>query len=213
MPSGTIFLDWMVTIPRSKAEEALPGNPQETFAGFSHNFGGDRLLDVKKIPLKIGYYLAGFADGEGSFIVTLRPRKDYKLKWKVSVVFNVANKDKVVLALFKRYLRCGSLRQRKDGIWYYEVNNFRSIVENVIPFFERFKFLSAKKKRDFSKFRSIVELMQNKEHLTKEGLEKILALRAQMNDGGKRRYEATTLGELREGSSEAIRRAPHEHDP
>ncbi len=163
-----------------------PGNPQETRLKLSEE--GEKVLDVKKIPPKIGYYLAGFADGEGSFIVTLRQRKDYRLNWKVSVAFNVANKDKVILSLFKRYLKCGSLRERPDGVWYYEVNNFRAIFENVIPFFERFRFLSAKKKKDFSKFKQVVEIIKNGEHLTKEGIEKILSLRNQMNGGGKHHH-------------------------
>jgi len=155
------------------------------------------MLDVKKIPPKIGYYLAGFADGEGSFMVIFRPRKDYKIGWKISVAFNVANKDKVILALFKRYLKCGSLRQRPDGVWYFEVNNFRAIVENVIPFFKKFRFLSAKKKNDFSKFCQIVEIIAKGEHLTKEGIEKIVALRAKMNNGGKHRHsDSEILGSL-----------------
>lgn len=110
-------------------------------------------LNVKRIPPRIGYYLAGFTDGEGSFNVTFRRRQDYRMPWKVSLCFNVSNRDKVILALFKRYLQCGTLRQREDGIWYYEVNNFNAIRDHVIPFFEQFRFLSAKKKRDFSKFK------------------------------------------------------------
>ena len=141
-------------------------------------------MDIKKVPQKIGYYLAGFADGEGSFMVVVRKHKKDRLGWKVSVAFNVANEDKVILALFKRYLKCGTLRQRADGVWYYEVNNFRAIVENVIPFFERFRFLSAKKKKDFSKFKKVVELMKEGKHLTKDGIQQILALRNKMNDGG-----------------------------
>ena len=35
------------------------------------------------------------------------------------------------------------MRQRKDGVWYYEVNNLTAVRENVIPFFKRFNFLSA----------------------------------------------------------------------
>jgi hypothetical protein len=59
------------------------------------------------------------------------------------------------------------LRERKhDGVWYYEVNNFNAIQTNVIPFFNRFGFLSAKKKRDFSKFKKIAKLIENKDHLT-----------------------------------------------
>ena len=89
----------------------------------------------------IGYYLAGFADGEGSFNVSFRKRQDYKNPWKISLCFNISQKDKVILALYKRYLGCGTLRSRPDGVWYYEVNNFNAICEKVIPFFTRFNFL------------------------------------------------------------------------
>ncbi len=165
------------------------------------------MLDVKKVPSEIGYYLAGFADGEGSFNVSFRPRKDYRQPWKVSLCFNISQKDKVILALFKRYLQCGTLRSRKDGVWYYEVNNLNAIVENVIPFFERFHFLSAKKKRDFAKFVKIAALMRDGQHLKRDGVEQILQIRTTMNDGGKRRYsDAEILRRFQtEESSETIR--------
>ena len=144
-------------------------------------------LNVKKIPERIGYYLAGFADGEGSFNVSFRPRKDYSIPWKVSVCFNVSQRDEVILSLFKRHLKCGTMRQRKDGVWYYEVNNLTAICEYVIPFFEKFRFLSAKKKRDYSKFKKIVVIMRDNEHLTEDGVKKILQIRRDMNDGGVKR--------------------------
>jgi hypothetical protein len=143
---------------------------------------------IGRVPPEIGYYLAGFSDGEGSFNVSFRPRPDYSIPWKVSLSFNVSQKDRVILALFKRYIGCGTLRSRPDGVWYYEVTNLNAIVENVIPFFERFPFLSAKKKRDFAKFKQIVALMQKGAHLTKDGVREILEIRDRMNDGGKRRY-------------------------
>jgi len=149
--------------------------------------------DVKTVPLSIGYYLAGFADGEGSFHLTFRKRKDYKMPWKISLCFNVSQKDKVILALFKRYLKCGTLRGRNDGVWYYEVNNFNSIIEHVIPFFDKFRFLSAKKKRNFYKFKKIARLIAAKRHLNKNGIEEILLIRKDMNDGGKRKYSYTEI--------------------
>jgi hypothetical protein len=163
---------------------------------------------IKKVPPKIGYYLAGFADGEGSFNVSFRPRKDYPVPWKVSLSFNVSQKDRVILTLFKRHLGCGTLRGRPDGVWYYEVTNFNAISENVIPFFERFPFLSAKKKRDFGKFKQIVALVQQGMHLKPDGIRQILEIRSDMNDGGKRRHaHADILASLTE-SSETIRQAP-----
>src|SRR5215210_4525668 len=162
---------------------------------------------IKKVPPKIGYYLAGFADGEGSFNVSFRPRKDYPVPWKVSLSFNVSQKDRVILALFKRHLGCGTLRGRPDGVWYYEVTNFNAIAENVIPFFERFSFLSAKKKRDFGKFKQIVALVSEGEHLKADGIRKILKIREGMNDGGKRRHSHVDILATLTESSETIRQA------
>ena len=157
---------------------------------------------------EIGYYLAGFTDGEGSFNVSFRPHKDYRFPWKVSLCFNISRKDKVILTLFKHHLGCGTLRSRPDGVWCYEVNNFNSIWENVIPFFKKYGFLSAKKKRDFSKFCMIAEIIKEEKHLTEEGLIKILEIRRDMNDGGKRKYsEEEILKRFRE-SSETIRQTP-----
>jgi hypothetical protein len=146
------------------------------------------MLDVKAIPPEVGWYLAGFADGEGSFNVSFRPRSDYTLPWKVSLCFNISQRDPVILARFKTHLSCGTMRQRRDGVWYYEVNNLQPILGNAIPFFERFGFLSAKKQRDFAKFRQLARLMREERHLTRKGIEEILRIRRDMNDGGKRRY-------------------------
>ena len=168
-------------------------------------------LNVKKIPERIGYYLAGFADGEGSFNLSFRKRKDYSMPWKVSLCFNVSQKDKVILTLYKRHLKCGTLRSREDGVWYYEVNNFTAIQENVIPFFKRFGFLSAKKKRDFVKFMQIAELIADGKHLEKIGIKRILDIRKTMNDGGvgRRKYSDTEILRLvnTEESSETTRQA------
>jgi LAGLIDADG endonuclease len=146
--------------------------------------------------------------------VSFRKRGDYAMPWKVSLCFNVSQRDKVVLTLFKQYLKCGTMRSRADGVWYYEVNTFTAIVENVIPFFERFGFLSAKKQRDFAKFKQIAWLIRDGSHLSKEGIGRILDIRRDMNDGGamRRKYSDDSINGLfgtRE-SSETIRQAPDE---
>ena len=169
------------------------------------------VLNTKHIPAHIGHYLAGFTDGEGSFNVSFRKRKDYTQPWKISLYFNVSQKDKVILTLFKRHLKCGTLRSREDGIWYYEVNNFTAITENVIPFFNRFRFLSAKKKRDFAKFKKLANLIKDGKHLDQAGIKEILRVRNDMNDGGsgRRKYsDADILESFRSReSSETIRQA------
>ncbi len=168
------------------------------------------MFRADQVPDAIGYYFAGFVDGEGSFHLTFRRRRDYKMPWKVSLCLNVSQKDKVILALLKRHLQCGTIRYKSDDVWMYEVNNLNAIRENVIPFFRRFRFLSAKKKRDFSIFRQMAELMADKAHLNAEGIAQLLKLRVTMNDGGKRKYsdgDILAVFETME-SSETIRRTP-----
>ena len=163
---------------------------------------------MQGVPERIGYYLAGFTDGEGSFNVSFRPRADYSVPWKVSLCFNISQKDRVILALFKRYLGCGTIRGRPDGVWYYEVNNLNAIHQVVIPFFKKYRFLSAKKKRDFLKFCQLATLLEQNAHLTEQGIRQVLEIRRDMNDGGNRRYgDADILARFRE-SSETIRQTP-----
>ena len=146
------------------------------------------MIKFQEVPDRIGFYLAGFTDGEGSFNVVFRPREDYSTPWKISLCFNISQRDPVILAMFKKHLQCGTIRQRFDGCWYYEVNNLTAIKENVIPFFKRFGFLSAKKKRDFQKFVELSEILSESECRTVDGVRRILKIRSDMNDGGKRKY-------------------------
>lgn len=146
------------------------------------------MLNVAEVPDSIGYYFAGFVDGEGTFHLTFRKRKDYTLPWKVSLCLNVSQKDDVILALLKRHLKCGTIRFKGGGVWMFEVNNLTALRENVIPFFRRFGFLSSKKKRDFAIFQEMAALMAEGAHLHRAGIGRLLELRRNMNDGGKRKH-------------------------
>jgi hypothetical protein len=146
------------------------------------------MLVVDRIDPVIGYYIAGFVDGEGSFMLKFRPREDFSTGWKVSLTFNVSQKDEVILALIKRHLGCGTMFQKGGGVWMYEVNNLTALRDHVVPFFRRFGFLSGKKKRDFATFRKMLDLFLDGAHKTPEGIVELLRLRRDMNDGGKRKY-------------------------
>ena len=145
---------------------------------------------MKNIPSEIGNYIAGFTDGEGSFNVSIKKRLDYKESWKLTASFNISQKDRVILAWIKHIFGCGTLRERKDGVVYYEVTNVSSMHGVIIPFFKQFGFRSAYKKNNFRIFSEIVLLMHKNEHLTKEGFQKVLELRENLNPGigRKRKY-------------------------
>jgi len=106
----------------------------------------------------------------------------------VSLCFNVSQRERAILEILRAHLGCGTMRQRADGIWYFEVNNLADLLQNVIPFFERFGFLSTKKQRDFAKFVELASVLRSGRHLTQDGVVEVLRIRLEMNDGGKRRY-------------------------
>jgi len=54
------------------------------------------------------------------------------------------------------------------------------ILDIIIPFFLKYP-IDGIKALDFSDFKQVADLLKNKEHLTPEGFNKILAIKARMN--------------------------------
>ena len=124
-------------------------------------------------------------------MLVCRPRGDYGRKWKISAAFNVSQKDRAPLELFRETLTCGTLRKAGNDGWYWEVNRLLDIQSIVIPFFERFPLIGTKA-RDFGLFRSAVTLLArgslgDRDYVT------VLKLRESMNGGGKRRYSTERI--------------------
>jgi LAGLIDADG endonuclease len=67
-------------------------------------------LSIATIASDLGNFLAGFALGEGSFMIVCRRRADYRCGWKVSAAFNVSQNDIAPLELFRKTLGCGTIR-------------------------------------------------------------------------------------------------------
>jgi hypothetical protein len=64
----------------------------------------------------------------------------------------------------------------------YRVSDLSSLNNIIIPHFEKFPLIT-KKWADFKLFKMVIEIMSRKEHLTIEGLHKIVAIKASMNKG------------------------------
>ncbi len=92
---------------------------------------------------------------------------------------------------------------------YFEVTRPTELEARVFPFFERFP-LRGPKAHDLAVFREITRLVLSGRHLLPAGIIDILAMRAPMNRGGKRRRTDEQIIEALRSweSSEAIRKAP-----
>jgi hypothetical protein len=143
-------------------------------------------LSIAEIPVALGNFLSGFALGEASLMIVCRRRGDYERKWKLSAAFNVSQKDRAPLELFRETLACGTMRKAGNGGWYWEVNDLRDISGRVVPFFDRFPLVGTKA-QDFARFKDAVAILA-RGRLTHADYVAVLTLRESMNDGGKRRY-------------------------
>jgi hypothetical protein len=64
----------------------------------------------------------------------------------------------------------------------FRVNSLKDLTNIIIPHFSKYSLLG-QKATDFYLFKQVTELMTNKAHLTMEGLQKIINLKANMNLG------------------------------
>jgi hypothetical protein len=95
------------------------------------------------------------------------------------------------LLLVKKFFKCGriSVNHRHDNhredLYRYCVKSQKELNKTIIPFFRENK-LKTSKNEDFKIFSSVLELMKKKEHLTTEGVNKILGIISAMNTKKKR---------------------------
>jgi len=68
------------------------------------------------------------------------------------------------------------MRQSED-CYVWRVSSLKDLTRTVIPFFDKFTY-QTQIRADFELFKQIVEMTNNKHHLTIEGLQQIVNLKA-----------------------------------
>lgn len=127
-------------------------------------------------------WIVGFVDGEGCFHVGINSHEEMTAKFQVLPEFTVVQheRDVQVLHALKAYFDCGVVRKNHEDRMAYRVRGHEHLSKNIVPFFEK-HLLKTRKRVDFIKFREVVNLMNQGEHLTSEGVEKIRKIANQMN--------------------------------
>ncbi len=139
------------------------------------------------------HYIAGFVDGEGSFHVSFQKRQDLRFRWQIFSEFHICqNRASVkVLQTIQDVLQCGYIKENhakndKDKTYVYVVRNRQDLLSKIVPFFEKYPLHTAKR-NDFEKFKVILNMMQNNDHLSEAGFIEIAKLAFSMNAMGKYR--------------------------
>ena len=128
-------------------------------------------------------WFAGFTSAEGSFIVRILKSSKSKYWFNISLKFKLTqhSRDELLMKSLIEYLNCGIVYKYRDA-FDYVVTKFTDIETKIVPFFQKYP-IQGVKSLDFQDFCKVVELIKEKRHLTKEGLEQISKIKAGMNQG------------------------------
>ena len=147
---------------------------------------------------RLGNYIAGYTDGEGSFHIAIQKSPKLKFGYQLLPEFHISQStDRIlVIKLIKDLWKCGYIKANfkgHDNNMVLVVRNRQDLLNIVIPFFRKYPILSEKQK-DFEKFSFIVEEMQKGHHLGKRYFIKMVKLAFSMNGSGKyRKFNVTDI--------------------
>jgi len=159
-------LDKIVAI-KASMNHGLSDELKVAFAGITP-VQRPNILDSR---VKDPNWLAGFANGEGCFFVSIFNSSTTKSGKAVQLIFQLTqhNKDELLLRNLTEFFNAGNVFKNGDS-YVFKITKFSELDEKIIPLFKDYPILGAKSK-DFHDWLQVFYLMKKKAHLTKEGLE------------------------------------------
>lgn len=127
-------------------------------------------------------WIVGFVDGEGCFHVAINKLQKMTLGWQVLPEFRIVQhlRDSEVLFKIKEYFGFGKVTRNHGDRMEYRVRGIVNL-NNIIEFFDKHPLQTHSKARNYSLFSCIIKMMNQRKHLTKEGLIEIAKLVSNMN--------------------------------
>jgi hypothetical protein len=143
-------------------------------------------------------FVSGFIDAEGCFLISVNRTNSCLVGFQVRLFFqiNLHEKDKALLERIQSYFATGKIYKHGAQSLQYRVSSMKDLAV-IVSHLRKYPLLT-QKRADYELFVQAFNLIQNKEHTTHSGLQKIIAIKAPMNLG--------LSPELREAFSDIIPR-------
>jgi len=115
-------------------------------------------------------------------VVVQEAKSGFAERYDISLRFTITqhNRDLVLLEGLINYLGCGRCSLSRNEATFI-VSKFSDISNKIIPLFNEYPLIGTKQ-ANYLDFLKVVELIRTKDHLTKEGLEKIQIIKSNMNN-------------------------------
>jgi hypothetical protein len=145
----------------------------------------------ERVPLD-PWFVGGLTEGEGCFCISLALRSKLRTGVEVRPSFSPSlnEKDLELLRDLQAFSGCGWIRESKtDRTFKYEARAVENLLDPIIPHFERHP-LRGSKARSFAAFVDVCRMIEQGDHLRRDGLRIIIDIAYEMNLG-KRRWRGT----------------------
>jgi len=161
---------------KASMNKGLPAKLTESFPGIVP-VTRPQVLENKIVD---PHWLAGFTTGDGTFMIRIIEDSNSRMGYKPQLIYSVIQhiRDEMLIRSLVDYLDCGRVFIY-DNALKFEVYKFSDLVDKILPFFQKYN-LGGVKLHDFNCFVLAVEIIQNKGHFTKEGLEKLRKIKSNL---------------------------------
>lgn len=127
-------------------------------------------------------YITGFTDGEGCFTAGISSDSKYKTSYRVKATFQIGLhvNDSALLKQIKLFFGVGNITKLGKESVQYRVSGLDDL-NVIINHFNLYPLLT-KKYYDYLLFKEVIDLMKEGKHLTLEGLNRIVSIKAILNN-------------------------------
>lgn len=129
-------------------------------------------------------WLTGFSDANGSFSINISKYQINKIGYNIKITFIIKQKYDYLLKYVEKTLGGHIYMFNKNlniEIYQYSSINLKNAY-NVIKYFSKYPPLHNNKYINFLKWYKVYLIIQNKNHLTQEGLDKIISIKRNFRD-------------------------------
>ena len=129
------------------------------------------------------WFVTGFSDAEGSFSILIQRNTKYLTGYRVKAIFAIGlhKKDLNLLEGIKGFFGVGKIHVHGKDSLQYRVESVKDL-QVIISHFDNYSLIT-KKLCDYLLFKQALFLINNGEHLTSEGLNKLIGIKASLNLG------------------------------
>jgi hypothetical protein len=118
------------------------------------------------------------------FTLVLEKNKKYSTGWVVELNFLITlhQKDQTLLESIQSFFEVGIISKQGENVIKFQVRSNKDLAV-IIDHFDKYPLIT-QKKSDYLLFKQAFNLISRKEHLTREGLLSLVAIKAMMNSNG-----------------------------